>query len=175
MRIRVLSILAAVLLVAGCESTPENVGSAAGGGDASMRPDMSGGPISQSPLGMGGSARPGSAQEFAVSVGDRVFFDYDKYDLSGEARSTIDRQAAWLKQYPAVSVTVEGHADERGTREYNLALGERRAASVRNYLVALGVQANRISTVSFGKERPAVLGAGEQAWAQNRRAVTVIN
>lgn len=176
MRFRVLSMLAVVALVAGCESTPENVGSAAGGGDATMRPDvgMSGGPISGSPLGTG-SARPGSAQEFAVSVGDRVFFDYDKYDLSGEARSTIDRQAAWLKQYPAVSVTVEGHSDERGTREYNLALGERRAASVRNYLVALGVQANRISTVSFGKERPAVLGSGEQAWAQNRRGVTVIN
>ena len=176
MRFRVLSVFAAAALLVACESTPENVGSAAGGGDASMRPDMgiATGPVQQGPL-VAGAARPGSAQEFTVSVGDRVFFDYDKFELSGEARSTVERQAAWLKQYPAVSVTVEGHADERGTREYNLALGDRRAASVRNYLVALGVDRNRISTVSFGKERPAVLGSGEQAWAQNRRAVTVIN
>jgi peptidoglycan-associated lipoprotein len=108
------------------------------------------------------------------NVGDRVFFDLNKSDLSAEARQTLDRQAAWLKRYPSVRVTVEGHADERGTREYNMALGARRANAARAYLVALGVGGDRIQTVSYGAERPAVLGTGEAVWAQNRRAVTVV-
>ncbi|MBX2834830.1 MAG: peptidoglycan-associated lipoprotein Pal [Micavibrio sp.] len=125
--------------------------------------------------GMGGNAAPGTQADLVVNVGDRVFFGYDSYDISSEARSTLDRQANWLKQYSNVSITLEGHADERGTREYNLALGERRANAVRNYLVASGVDASRINVVSYGKERPAVPGANDTAWAQNRRGVSVVN
>lgn len=118
---------------------------------------------------------PGSQQDLVVNVGDRVFFGYDQYDLSPEARATLERQAAWLKQYPNVSITVEGHADERGTREYNLALGEKRANSTKSYLLSLGVESTRINTISYGKERPAVPEASAAAWSQNRRAVTVVN
>ena len=118
---------------------------------------------------------PGSPEDFAVSAGNTVYFAFDKYDLSSDAQATLRRQAEWLNTYGNVSVTVEGHCDERGTREYNLALGERRATSVKNYLVALGVNASRIQTISYGKERPAVLGSNEEAWAKNRRAATVIN
>lgn len=118
---------------------------------------------------------PGTQQDLVVNVGDRVFFGYDQIDLSGEARSTLERQAAWLKQYPSVNITVEGHADERGTREYNLALGEKRANSTKSYLMSLGVDSTRINTISYGKERPAVPEASASAWSQNRRAVTVVN
>ena len=118
---------------------------------------------------------PGSQQDLVVNVGDRVFFGYDQIDLSPEARSTLERQAAWLKQYPSVSVTIEGHADERGTREYNLALGEKRAASTKSYLMSLGIDGSRLNTISYGKERPAVPEASAAAWSQNRRAVTVVN
>ena len=118
---------------------------------------------------------PGTQQDLVVNVGDRVFFGYDQSDLSTEARGTLDRQIAWLKQYPNVSVTIEGHADERGTREYNLALGERRATSVRSYLMSMGVDASRINTISYGKERPAVPENNAAAWSQNRRGVTVVN
>lgn len=117
---------------------------------------------------------PGTQQDLIVNVGDRIFFGYDRYDLTAEAMSQLEQQARWLKQYTNLSVTVEGHADERGTREYNLALGERRATSVRNYLVAMGVNPSRINVLSYGKERPAVLGSDPQAWAQNRRSVTVV-
>ena len=122
----------------------------------------------------GGGPTPGSVEEFVQVVGDRVFFGFDRSDLSGEARTTLEGQAQWLQQYPNVTVQIEGHADERGTRAYNLALGERRATAARNYLVALGIPASRITTISYGKERPAVLGSNEAAWGQNRRAVTVI-
>lgn len=118
---------------------------------------------------------PGTQQDLVVNVGDRVFFGYDESDMSAEGKATLDRQVAWLKQYPSVSVTIEGHADERGTREYNLALGERRAASVKTYLLSQGVEASRLNTVSYGKERPAVTEASPSGWAQNRRAVTVVN
>lgn len=118
---------------------------------------------------------PGTQQDLVVNVGDRVFFGYDQSDLSTEARGILDRQAAWLKQYPSVSITVEGHADERGTREYNLALGERRANSVKTYLLSQGVDGSRINTISYGKERPAVAEANPSGWAQNRRSVTVVN
>ena len=117
----------------------------------------------------------GSTQDFVVNVGDRIYFGYDSYTLSSEARQTLENQAQWLNQNSAVSFTVEGHADERGTREYNLALGERRASSVKNYLVALGVDPRRITVISYGKERPAVPGANASAWSQNRRGVTVLN
>ena len=121
-----------------------------------------------------GAAVPGSEQDFVVNVGDRIYFDLDSYDVRPEAMPRLDAQAQWLQRYPSVTVRIEGNADERGTREYNLALAERRANSVRNYLLARGVDANRIATTSYGKERPAVLGSNEAAWAQNRRAVTVV-
>lgn len=124
--------------------------------------------------GMQGAATPGSEAEFVQNIGDRVFFDYDSVDLRPEARATLEAQARWLGQYSNLSVTIEGHADERGTREYNLALGERRANSVKNYLVALGVDGSRINTISYGKERPAEVGSDDSSWARNRRGVTDI-
>ena len=116
----------------------------------------------------------GSQEDFLASVSsDRVFFDTDKYDVDAEDQATLRSQAQWLALNPNVRVTVEGHADERGTREYNLALGERRANAAKNYLASLGVDSARITTISYGKERPVALGSDEQAWAQNRRAVTI--
>ena len=120
-----------------------------------------------------GSLDPASIEYFNVTVGDRVFFETDSATLDFSARETLTRQAAWLAANPAVSVTIEGHADERGTREYNIALGARRAQAARDFLLSQGVAANRIRTVSFGKERPVAVGSNEAAWAQNRRAVSV--
>lgn len=111
----------------------------------------------------------------AASDAALIYFGYDRYDLSSDARSGLQAQAAWLQDHASVKVTVEGHCDERGTREYNLALGDRRANSVKNYLVALGVDPSRIHTVSYGKERPAVTGTGESSWSQNRRGYTRVN
>ena len=108
-----------------------------------------------------------------VRVGDRVHFELDRYNLSPEAEATLQKQAALLQLYPAIVITIEGHADERGTREYNLALGDRRAETVRNYLTALGVSPDRVTVISYGKERPECPGADEQCWSQNRRGVTV--
>jgi peptidoglycan-associated lipoprotein len=117
---------------------------------------------------------PGSREDFLQNVqADRVLFDTDSSDVDAEGRAILDSQAAWLSKYPNVRVTIEGHADERGTREYNLALGERRANSAKNYLASAGVDASRITTISYGKERPEAMGSDESAWAQNRRAVTV--
>jgi len=116
----------------------------------------------------------GSAEDFRVSVGDRVFFGYDQFDLTPEARSILERQAAWLARYPNVRVLVAGNADERGTREYNLALGARRAAAAKDFLVSLGVAANRLETVSYGKERPLDPRSNEEAWSVNRNAHTQI-
>ncbi|EKE67508.1 peptidoglycan-associated lipoprotein Pal [Oceanibaculum indicum] len=110
-----------------------------------------------------------------MNVGDRIFFDFDKYNVRADQRGQVEKWAAWLKRNPSVRVTIEGHADERGTREYNLGLGERRANSVKDALVASGIDAGRLTTVSYGKERPAVLGSNEAAWAQNRRGVLVVN
>ncbi len=117
---------------------------------------------------------PGSQEDFIANVmSDRIFFDTDKFNVDSEDQGVLRSQASWLAQYPNVSIVVEGHADERGTRDYNLALGERRANSAKNYLITLGVAASRIRTVSYGKERPQATGSNESAWAQNRRAVTV--
>ncbi len=119
---------------------------------------------------------PGSVKDFMEQVGsDRVFFAYDSYELDDAAKETLTKQAAWLGKYGNVSVTIEGHADERGTREYNLALGDRRANAVKNFMAAQGVDAARIKTISYGKERPAVEGSDESAWSQNRRGVTVLS
>lgn len=117
---------------------------------------------------------PGSQAHFLAHVSsDRIFFDTDKSDIDAEDQATLQSQAAYLKQFANVRVTIEGHADERGTREYNLALGERRANAAKNYLASLGIDAGRISTISYGKERPEALGSDEASWAKNRRAVTV--
>jgi len=125
--------------------------------------------------GAGAAATPGSQQDFVVNVGDRVFFDTDQTDLSSQARATLDNQAQWLNRYGQYSFTIEGHADERGTREYNIALGARRAQSVREYLISRGIAANRMRTISYGKERPVAVCNDISCWSQNRRAVTVLN
>ena len=117
---------------------------------------------------------PGSVEDFRVSVGDRVFFGYDRFDLSTEARAVLERQAAWLRRYPNVRVLVAGNCDERGTREYNLALGARRAAAARDFRVSLGIDGGRIESVSYGKERPLDARANEEAWSVNRNAHTQI-
>jgi peptidoglycan-associated lipoprotein len=117
---------------------------------------------------------PGSYQDFAANVGDRVFFDTDSTELSPTAQGTLDKQAAWLNRYSRYTFTVEGHADERGTREYNFALGARRADVTKNYLIAKGVSAARIKTISYGKERPVAVCNDISCWSQNRRAVTVL-
>jgi peptidoglycan-associated lipoprotein len=161
MNLRSLTLLAAVLLVAACAENQANKGAATGAGGAQTTTAT--------------AAQPGSEQDLVQNVGDRVFFDFDKSDIKPEGRQTLQRQAEWLKKYPNVTVTVEGHCDDRGTREYNLALGARRAAAVKKMLIALGVDAKRVSTISYGKERPAVVGDNEAAWAQNRRGVTVVN
>ncbi len=126
------------------------------------------------PNAVGTVAVPGSQADFVSRISaDRVYFDTDQYNIDGQDQTTLQSQATWLAQYPQVRVTIEGHADERGTRDYNIALGERRANAAKNALSALGVDPSRISTVSYGKERPQSLGSDESAWAQNRRAVTV--
>jgi peptidoglycan-associated lipoprotein len=122
----------------------------------------------------GGRATPGSQQDFVVNVGDRVFFTVDSTDLTPEARSTLDRQSAWLRQYSRYAITVEGHADERGTREYNIALSARRAAATRDYLASRGIDGGRIRTIAYGKERPVAVCNDDSCWNQNRRAVTVL-
>jgi len=122
-----------------------------------------------------GQATPGSQQDFVVNVGDRVFFETDSSELTTQSRATLDKQAQWLNNYSQYGqFTVEGHADERGTREYNIALGARRAQTVRDYLIAHGVAANRMRTISYGKERPVAICDDISCWSQNRRAVTVL-
>ena len=160
MNMKIVGALAVTLLVAGCASKSQT------------GPQTEGGMVDSTQT--GGSVIPGSEADLAQNVGDRVFFELNNSELSQEARQTLDRQAAWLKRFPAVRVTLEGHCDERGTREYNMALGARRANAARAYLVALGIPTARIQTVSYGAERPAVLGTGESVWSQNRRAVTVV-
>lgn len=155
--------LACALVLAACETPPSDDGMGTGSGSGA---------------GFGGgssSVTPGTQSDLEQNVGDRVFFGYDSSVLSSSAQSTLSRQAQWLQQHPDLQVVVEGHCDERGTRAYNLALGERRASSARNYLVSLGISPSRITTVSYGKERPAVLGSNDNAWSQNRRAVTVLS
>ena len=124
---------------------------------------------------MAGAATPGSQQDFVVNVGDRVFFDTDSSELSEQARATLDKQAQWLNLYNRYAFTIEGHADERGTREYNIALGARRAQTVHEYLISRGVSAQRMRTISYGKERPVATCDDISCWSQNRRAVTVLD
>ncbi|MEQ8585358.1 MAG: peptidoglycan-associated lipoprotein Pal [Thalassobaculaceae bacterium] len=167
MRIKFLSVFAAVALLAACETAPTETADTNTGGNTQATSSTT----AAAPAG----PTPGSAEDFVVNVGDRVFFAFDSSALDAEARTTLERQAFFLRKYPSVSVTVEGHCDERGTREYNLALGERRASAARDYLVSLGIDPSRINTISYGKERPVNPASTEQAWAENRRGVTVIN
>jgi peptidoglycan-associated lipoprotein len=156
-----LAALAFAIVVAGCATKP-----------APTPPPAP--PPAAAPAPAAPSIAPGSAEDLRVNVGDTVHFDYDKYAVLDADKATLQRQAAWLGKYPNVKVTVEGHADERGTREYNIALGARRANAVKEYLVSLGVSAARVDTVSYGKEKPICAESSESCWAQNRRGVTVI-
>jgi peptidoglycan-associated lipoprotein len=149
---RLVAVLAAALAISACASKPEETAQASAG-----------------------MATPGSQQDFVVNVGDRVFFETDSSELSAQSRTTLDKQAQWLNTYSQYGqFTIEGHADERGTREYNIALGARRAQTVRDYLISRGVAANRMRTISYGKERPVALCDNISCWSQNRRAVTVL-
>ena len=170
----IIKLLASALLVfflAACSTTPKDTADSSGSGSTSTSSDVS----SSAETTESASIEPGSQEDLIVNVGDRVFFDYDSSELDTDAQELLQDQVAWLKQYSDVSIIVEGHCDERGTREYNLALGEKRAQSVKNYLISLGVSEARVSTISYGKERPAVVGSNDGAWAQNRRSVTIVN
>ncbi len=168
--IKLLAAMASLFMIAACETPPKD-GSSMDGTGVSGDGGYSG---DTGYAADGSSIRPGTQADLENNVGDRVFYGYDSSVLTSEGQRTLERQAAWLKQHPSVNVVIEGHADERGTREYNLALGERRANAAKTYLVNLGVDSSRLRTVSYGKERPAVLGSTDSAWAQNRRAVTVV-
>jgi peptidoglycan-associated lipoprotein len=152
MTTRLLSAAAALALLAACSSTDQNAAQ----------------------TGAGGTVRPGSQEDLVANVGDRVLFDFDSSVIRGDQRPILGRQAEWMGRNAEVRIQVEGHADERGTREYNLALGQRRANAARDVLVASGVNGARLSTISYGKDRPAALGSDEASWAQNRRAVSVV-
>ena len=161
MTLRAVKFAAAIVLALGaaaCSSNKDGMADGAGGG-----------------FGAGGAATPGSAQDFVVNVGDRVFFETDSTDLTPTATATLDKQAQWLSRYPNYAFLVEGHADERGTREYNFSLSARRAQNVRDYLVSRGVNAARFKTVSYGKERPVAVCNDISCWSQNRRSVTVLD
>ncbi len=179
-QIKTISAVAAVLLVAACATEPEEKSTAAGEGQAvqtqpqpTTTQQATTQPVAEPEKPKG--PMPGSQEDLILNVGDRVFFAFDKFDLNAEAQDTLKRQAAWMRANPSVVITVEGHCDERGTREYNLALGERRATAVKNMLIDLGINPARVSTISYGKERPEALGSNEAAWAQNRRGVTIVN
>ena len=160
-----------VLFVAACATKPKDAADSSGSGSSSSDSSVEG-TISET---AGSGIVKGSQEDLIVNVGDRVFFGYDSSDLDSDALELLQDQVAWLKQNSNVSVTIEGHCDERGTREYNLALGEKRAQAVKNYLIGLGISPDRVSTVSYGKDRPAVVGSNDGAWAQNRRSVTIVN
>jgi peptidoglycan-associated lipoprotein len=171
MRIKFMSLLAAIALLGACETVSEGSGKTGGSGVANAKPIES----YTAPLGKTMTVKPGSQQDLVVNVGDRVFFGYDEFSLNSDARATLNKQAAWMRANPSVTVRIEGHCDERGTREYNLALGERRANSIADYLSANGISSNRLVTLSWGKEKPVANGSNKAAWRQNRRGVTVRN
>ncbi len=165
-------VAAAVLLLAACETAPEEQQVEATTKGQAPQQTVA---VTPQPTAKVEGPAPGSQEDLDLTVGSLVYFDFDKYDLKPEARATIERWAKWLEQNPSVTVTIEGHCDERGTREYNLGLGERRATSARNYLLAVGVSADRIGTISYGKERPICAASNESCWSQNRRDHMIVN
>ncbi|MEE8173246.1 MAG: peptidoglycan-associated lipoprotein Pal [Alphaproteobacteria bacterium] len=178
--------LAAVLLiVAACESTSDDSAATVGDGDAAQTASAQTDDSSAVDSSMDAEVIvaavdpsapiPGTQEDLVQNVGDRVFFEYDSAVLTPEGRRTLERQAEWLRLFPEHGIMIEGHADERGTREYNLALGERRASAARDYLIAFGLDPARMNATSYGKERPYALGHNEESWGLNRRAVTVVN
>lgn len=173
--LKAVTFLAATLLLAACETPVQEASDSSGAGSASQTKAAPSQPVQAKPEKMEPKVVPGSQEDLVLNVGDRLFFDFDKSDLKPAARQQVERWAAWLKQYPSVTVTVEGNCDERGTREYNLGLGERRADSARKYLIALGVNPDRVATISYGKERPVCVTSDEACWSQNRRDVLVVN
>lgn len=156
MRFKIVSLIAVAGLVAACGTAPTSETASASGAGAAT------------------AVMAGSQEDLRVNVGDRVFFAFDRYDLSPATRDILNKQAAWLKANSGAKIIIEGHCDERGTREYNLALGARRANAVHDYMLTLGIPADRMSTTSYGKERPVDPASNELAWAKNRRAVTVV-
>jgi peptidoglycan-associated lipoprotein len=142
--------------------------------EAASAPPPPAPPPAEAPAPVTSNILPGSAEDFKVNVGDTVHFTFDGYNIQDVDKGTLQKQAAWLSKYPAVQLTIEGNCDERGTREYNLALGARRANAVKEYLVSLGVSASRLQTISYGKERPICTESNEECWAQNRRGVSTI-
>ena len=166
MRLKVITVLASAALLAACAGKDDMLD------DSAMA--EAGTALPAAPSATPGMPPPESVEYFNEVVGDRVYFDTDRFDLDAEARQTLTAQARWLAAQPGATATIEGHADERGTREYNLALGARRANSARDFLIAQGIAPGRIETVTYGKERPVALGSDPQSWAQNRRAVTVV-
>lgn len=175
MKLKNILLLAPVMLLAACSSVRDSEQSASTTGTGYSTPFPGGG----TGAGTSGVDRQDlsnlSPQQQLAQIGDRVFFALDQFEVSPEGAATLDKQAEFLRTNPAVTLTIEGHCDERGTREYNLALGQKRADSVRRYLAAAGIDGNRLQTISFGKERPAVAGSGADVWQQNRRAVSVVN
>lgn len=162
MRLKIVSLIAAVALISACSDdtkTGTGTGTGSGGGNTTTTEN---------------TIAPGSAQDFVVNVGDRVFFDYDSAALTSDGTAVLDRQATWLATYGSVTLNVEGHCDERGTREYNLALGEKRAKAVRDYLVSKGVAPSRLQTISYGKDNPTCTESDESCYSQNRRGVSAI-
>jgi peptidoglycan-associated lipoprotein len=173
-RIAVAALAAALVLSAGCgKKKPAELPPAPVGSEGTAATGAEGEGAGQGAI--GNAAVPGSRADFMQSVtADRVYFDTDQYNIDAEDRAVLDSQATWLQRNPTVRVTIEGHADERGTREYNLALGDRRANAAKNYLASRGIDPSRMTVISWGKERPVAEGSDESAWAQNRRAVTVL-
>jgi len=172
MRVKLMSFVATLLLVSACAGSPKMESMSEGSGMVDTSASHG-----QTSMGIGlGKVPAANSESFLVAdVGNRVFFGFNKYDISASAAIVLDRQAQWLQENPSVTITIEGNCDERGTREYNLALGDRRANAAKDFLVALGVDANRLQTVSFGKEKPIALGSTEGAWALNRNATAVVN
>ncbi len=183
---RMVALAAVLLIAAACESTPDDTAATAGAGDATETSsaqssdsgggdEVSGGGDVDVATADSSGPIPGSQEDLVQNVGDRVFFEYDSAVLTPDGRRTLERQAEWLRLFPEHNVMIEGHCDERGTREYNLALGERRASAARDYLIAFGMDPARVTTTSYGKERPYALGHNEESWSLNRRSVTVVN